>query len=261
MAYVHDFADDISVSMAVGRYSQRPSTFTVVDGFGNPKINTEESANHYTMSFQKIFGDKSSLVIEPFFKEFENLAISDDLNNFEAVGEGEAYGLDITYKKKIANFDMMIAYSYVNAKRQLNTNNAKQYRFEGDIPHTLQLTTNYHFWDSWRISAYAKYSSGAPYTPIVDTAKYTYQGKEYVNPIYGKPYSKRLDNNYDLDIQIGKTYKYSNDKSLEVSLELMNINALFKKNIDEINYNDKYEKDGNDYQMGFLPSIHLNYRF
>jgi len=82
-----------------------------------------------------------------------------------------------------------------------------------------------------------------------------------VQPIYGTPYSKRLDANYDLDIQVGKTYKYSGDKSLEVSLELMNVNALFKKNVSDIKYNDKYEEDGRYEQMGFLPALHLNYRF
>jgi len=156
---------------------------------------------------------------------------------------------------------MMFAYSYVKAKRQLNTDSTKQYRFEGDVPHTLQMTANYHFWESWRASAYLKYSSGSPYTPVVGTQKYEYAGKEYVKPVYGSPYSKRLDANYDLDVQVGKTYKYSNDKSLEVSLELMNINALFKDNIAGIKYNDKYEEDGTYKQLGFLPSLHLNYRF
>lgn len=261
IAYVHDFANDFTVSAAIGRYSQRPATFTSIKGFGNPKINTEESSDHYTVSFQKTFADKSSLVVEPYYKKFKNLAITDDLTNYEAVGEGEAYGVDITYKKKLADINMMFAYTYVKAKRQLHTNNAKQYRFEGDIPHTLQFTANYHFWDSWRVSAYAKYSSGAPYTPIVATEPYTYQGKEYIKPIYGIPYSKRLDATYDLDIQIGKTYNYANDRSLEISLELMNINALFKDNIDGIKYNDKYEEDGNYKQLGFLPALHLNYRF
>jgi hypothetical protein len=177
------------------------------------------------------------------------------------VGEGEAYGVDVTYKKKIQNFDLMLAYTYVNAKRQLNTNNHKQYRFEGDIPHTLQISTNYHFWDSWRVSAYAKYSSGAPYTPVVGTKNYSYEGKSYVKPVYGEPYSARLDANYDLDLQIGKTYKYANGSSLEYSLELMNVNALFKKNVSDIKYNDRYEKDGVYEQMGFLPALHMTYRF
>ena len=261
VAFVHDISDDFTLSMAAGRYTQRPSSFMVVEGFGNPKIDTRELSNHYTLSLQKSFADSSSLVIEPYYKTFENLAIADDLSNYEAVGKGSAYGIDVTYTKKIDDFDFMLAYSYVKAERQLNTNSTKQYRFEGDIPHTLQINTNYHFWDSWRVSAYAKYASGAPYTPIVGTTPYTYKGKSYVQPIYGTPYSKRLDASYDLDVQIGKTYTYAGGKSLEISLELMNINALFKKNLDSIKYNDKYEEDGAYEQFGFLPALHLTYTF
>jgi outer membrane cobalamin receptor len=227
-----------------------------IESFGNPKIDTQESADHYTLSFTKTFADKSSLVVEPFYKKFQNLAIADDLANYEAVGEGKAYGLDITYKKKLDDFSLMVAYSYVNAKRQLNTNNTKQYSFEGDVPHTLQLSVNYHFWDKWRVSTYAKYSSGSPYTPVVGTDSYTYKGKEYVKPVYGKPYSKRLDANYDLDVQVG----YESGK-WEYSLELMNVNALFKKNTAGIKYDDKYEEDGSYEQLGFLPAFHVTYRF
>jgi outer membrane receptor for ferrienterochelin and colicin len=261
LAYVHNFSNDLTMGAAVGLYSQLPSTLMTIEGFGNPKIDTEELSEHYTLSIQKTFEDKSSLVVEPYFKKFKNLAIMDDLTSYEAVGEGEAYGVDITYKKKIANFDIMAAYTYVKASRQLNTNTNKQYRFEGDIPHTLQLSTNYHFANNWRFSAYAKYSSGEPYTPVVGTEGYTYNGKEYRKPVYGKPYSSRLDANYDLDLQIGKTYKYSAGSSLEYSLELMNVNALFRKNTEGIKYNDKYEEDGSYEQMGFLPSLHVNYRF
>ena len=256
VAFVYDFDDNLSVSVAVGQYSQHPNTFTVVDGFGNPKIDTQESAKHYTLSVQKTFEDRSSLVVEPFYKTFKNLAIADDLNNYEAVGKGNAYGLDITYTKKVDDLSLMLAYSYVHAKRQLNTNNTKQYRFEGDIPHTLQLSANYKLNENWRVSSYAKYSSGAPYTPIVGTSTYSYQSKAYYRPIYGKPYSKRLDANYDLDIQVG--YITGN---WEYALELMNVNALFKTNTSGIKYNDKYEEDGSYKQMGFLPSLHMTYRF
>jgi len=261
VAFVHDFDDDLTVSMSLGQYSQRPSTFMTIDGFGNPKIDTQESAIHYTMSFQKKIDESSSVVIEPYFKKFKNLAIADTLNRFESVGKGQSYGLDLTYKKKIEDLDVMLAYTFVKAKRELTTDNIKQYRFEGDIPHTLQLSTNYHFGENWRVSGYFKYSSGAPYTPIIGTEKYNYNNSEYIRPVYGEPYSKRLPSNYDMDIQIGKTYQYANNKSLEVSLELMNINALFKTNTAGIKYNDQYEEDGTYKQIGFLPALHLNYRF
>ena len=261
VAYVHDFSNGLSASMAVGKYSQTPEITYVIDGFGNPLIDTVEHSNHYTFNVTKKFNKNSSLVVEPYFKTFKNLAISDEVNRYESVGEGEAYGVDITYRKKINKFDMIVAYTFVKAKRQLNTNSKKQYRFEGDIPHTLQLNSSYKFGNNWRLSSLFKFNSGRPYTPIVGIEKADYKGQSYNRPLYGTPYSERMPNNFDLDIQIGKTFHYGKEQSLEVAFELMNVNALFKKNIDEYRYDDEYVRDGEYEQMGFLPAFHLTYRF
>ena len=261
VAYVHDFSDGLSASVAVGQYSQTPEITSVIEKFGNPLIDTVESSNHYTFNISKKFDEGSSLVVEPYYKTFENLAIRDDLNKYEAVGEGEAYGVDVTYRKKIDNFDIITAYTYVKAKRQLNTNSNKQYTFEGDIPHTLQVNTSYKFDNDWKVASLFKFNSGRPYTPVVGIEKADYKGQSYNRPIYGTPYSERMPDNFDLDIQVGKTFKYGGEKSLEFAVELMNVNALFKTNIDEYRYNDEYERDGEYEQMGFLPAVHLTYRF
>ena len=208
----------------------------------------------------KKFADKSSLVIEPYYKTFKDLAISDEVNEYESVGKGEAYGVDVTYRKKVDKFDIIAAYTFVKAKRQLNTNSSKKYRFEGDIPHTLQVNASYKLDNDWRVASLFKFNSGKPYTPIVGKEKADYNGQAYNRPLYGTPYSKRIPSSYDLDIQIGKTFNYSNS-SLEVAFELMNVNALFKQNIDSYRYNDDYERDGEYEQMGFLPAFHLTYRF
>ena len=39
------------------------------------------------------------------------------------------------------------------------------------------------------------------------------------------------------------------------------ISSNFRKNVAGIDYDDNYQEDGKYYQMGFLPSIHINYRF
>ena len=260
VAYVHDFSDGWSSSLAVGRYSQLPSITYALDGFGNPLLEATEYSNHYAFNVTKKFDAKSSLVVEPYFKTFDNLAIEDNTKNYEGVGKGEAYGVDVTYRKKLDKFDMIVAYTFVKAKRQLNTNNTKQYRFQGDIPHTLQVNASYKFNNNWRISSLLKYNSGVPYTPIVGTEDANSNGKDYKRPIYGEAYSKRMPSSYDLDIQIGKTFHYANS-SLEVVFEIMNINDLFKPNIEEYRYNDDYERDGEYKSDGFLPAFHLTYRF
>ena len=260
VAYVHDFSDTLTASVALGQYSQLPEITYAIDGFGNPLIDTFESSNHYMFNVTKKFADKSSLVIEPYYKTFKDLAISDEVNEYESVGKGEAYGVDVTYRKKVDKFDIIAAYTFVKAKRQLNTNSSKKYRFEGDIPHTLQVNASYKLDNDWRVSSLFKFNSGKPYTPIVGKEKADYNGQAYNRPLYGTPYSKRMPSSYDLDIQIGKTFNYSNS-SLEVAFELMNVNALFKQNIDSYRYNDDYERDGEYEQMGFLPAFHLTYRF
>jgi len=261
VAYVHDFKDDLSVSMAIGKYSQFPNTLSVIPQFGNEQIDTFEFSNHYTMSFAKKFSNGSSLVIEPYFKTFENLTINDEITQYEAIGKGEAYGVDITYKQQVNNFNFILAYTFVKAKRQIDTNSKKQHRFVGDIPHTLQMIGSYDFANDWSLSGYFKYNQGKPYTPIVERKNYTYKGKIYVEPIYGTPYSKRLPDNYDLDIQIAKTIHYESGESLEFSVELLNLTALIKPNISSIKYDDNYEEDGEVEQLGFLPAIHMTYRF
>jgi hypothetical protein len=259
-AYVHDFSKSLSTSFALGKYSQMPEITRVIQGFGNPKINTVEHANHYTMSVAKKFSKESSLIVEPYYKKFKNLAITDEVTKYEAIGEGETYGFDVTYKTKMKKFDMIFAYTFVKAKRQLNTNTSKHYAFEGDIPHTLQLNSSYTFENDWRISSLFRFNSGKPYTPIVGTEEALYNDQSYKRPIYGDPYTKRLPNNFDLDVQISKSYQFANS-SLEVAFELMNLNALVKKNIEEYRYDDNYVIDGEYEQMGFLPAFHVTYRF
>jgi outer membrane receptor protein involved in Fe transport len=90
VAYVHDFADGWSSSFAVGRYSQLPSVTYALDGFGNPLLEATEFSNHYAFNITKKFDEKSSLVVEPYFKTFDNLAIADKTNNYEGGGKGEA---------------------------------------------------------------------------------------------------------------------------------------------------------------------------
>ncbi len=249
-AYVFNFSDTFTISTAIGKYSQLPEAIYIIEKLGNENIDTYEFANHYTLSFQKKFQDKSSLIFEPYFKKFNNLVIEDQKSNYKATGTGKAYGFDITYKKNSKNFDLVFAYTYVRAKRELNTNTNKQYSFEGDIPNSFNINFNYRFANNFRISSFFKYSDGAPYTPIIEIKDQ--------KPIYGEPYSSRRSSSFDLDIQIGKTYYFNSKKKLELYLELMNLTSIFKKNIIDISYN---ETKGKYYQIGFLPALHLNYQF
>ncbi len=260
LAWVHDFDDTLTLSFAVGKYSQFPENSYLVEGFGNPKINTSEFSIHYAFNVTKTFENASQLIVEPYFKSFDNLVIDDAFEKYKAIGEGKASGVDVTYVANFQSIDMTLAYTYIKTRRQLFTNDTTQYRFQGDIPHTFQLSTKYRFSNQWRISSLLRLNSGTPYTPIIATEDFEYQGKTYKRPIYGAYYSQRLPALFDWDIQFGKTY-YHKTNSIEYSIELMNFSSLFKKSIQAYTYDDNYKRDGEVTGLGFLPALHITYRF
>jgi hypothetical protein len=261
VSYVNDYSNDLSFSFSIGQYSQFPNTLSVIQEFGNPEIGTYERSEHYVLSMKKTISLNTTLLIEPYYKTFSNLAIEDLGKRYIDVGKGETHGIDLTYSKKMEDFNILVAYTYTKSKRQLYSHTNKQYRFEGDIPHTLQISTQYEFKNKWHLSSLFRYSSGKPYTPILYTGTYVYEGKEYQTPIYGEPYSKRLPNIIDLDIQIGKKFYHSDGTNTEYSIEFMNISSLVRNNVSAIKYDKDYKKVGTYREMGFLPAFHIIYRF
>jgi hypothetical protein len=278
-ALIYDYSPDTKLSFALGQYSQFPNELTVSESFGNDEIKTYEKAYHYAFLLDLGFNDNSNLVVEPYYKKMKNLVIDDISTKYEPAGSGYAYGIDVTYKKNIIGLDLIAAYTYINSKRQLNTSDSKEYDFYAEIPHTFQLSFIKEVYNGWNLSTLFKYSNGLPYTPLIGTQNYkldsdnnpVYEGdpnyndpshsQTYKKPIYGTPYSKRLPDLYDLDLKISKTISKSDGTSHEFGFELMNFSALFYDNVDDIRYNDDYEKEGYYYQMGFLPAFHYTYRF
>jgi outer membrane receptor protein involved in Fe transport len=258
-------------SFAGGKYSQFPEPRYVIPEVGNPEISVFEEAYHYTFNYTHNFSDKSNVKVEPYYKTFNNLAIKDNSENkiYSASGEGFARGIDLTYEYKSDELLLLLAYTFVDSERELNAQEDKLHRFYGEIPHTLQLNGSYKFKNGWRVAGLFKYSSGSPYTKIIETKELPEEvaglrddGETFKVPIYSdRLFEENLPYTLDVDIQIGKRWEYSESESFEFSLELMNITTLFRDNVRAIKYDDDYKEDGYYYQVPFLPAFHLTYRF
>jgi hypothetical protein len=252
-ALIWEASEDRSFSFSGGTYSQFPEPSYVIEGFGNDKIDTYEKSIHYAFNWTEKFVE-GSLKLEPYYKKFTDLVIEDNETLYNADGDGYAYGVDITYEYKKEDFSLILAYTYIRAEREIQ--GGELHRFYGEIPHTLQANALYKFSNGWNVSGLLKYASGTPYTEIIKTETYTYEGKEYHRPIYGTPFGKRLPETIDLDVQVGKEFG-----DLEFAVELLNLSTLFHENVSSVKYNDEYKKDGYYYQMPFFPAFHLTYRF
>lgn len=252
------YADTLSVT--VGRYSQVPEGFKTQEDFGSTSLAFEHST-HYMLAYEHNDAE-SQWSIQPFYKTFDNLAIdvldsNGTTESYTSKGSGYAYGLDLSAKYRSGRWYAFAAYTYLNAKRQVDTSDPTKYPFYGDIPHTLQLLGSVRFWDNWAFSVLSKYNSGQPYTPITGT--YTDPDDGRVRPLYGELFSKRLPDYFTLNLKIAQQINLGHGQQLTWSFELMN--ATNHENVTDIRYDDNYNIEGYVTQLPLLPWFDVTYRF
>jgi hypothetical protein len=248
-----------TLSLSVGQYSQTPQGSRLVSQGGNPDL-TFENSKHYTVKYAHQFKEAHKIEIEPYYKSFEKLAITDTLENYVSAGDGDASGVDVTYKLRSENFYLLTTYTYTKAHRQISNDDESLYTFYGEIPHTLNVVGSYKINDKWNMSMLFKFQSGLPFTPVTGTTTATADDNStYIVPIYGEAFSDRLNDYITLNFKVQYTEKYSRTSRIEYSFELMNLT----NNVNEIgiSYSDDYSKEIRRADLPFLPWFDVSYYF
>ena len=249
-----------AISLSVGRYSQVPEGFKTQEDFGSTTL-TFERSTHYMLSYDHT-GARLQWGVQPFYKTFDDLAVdvldaNGSTEGYASEGKGHAYGLDVSAKYRSGRWYAFAAYTYLNAKRQVDTSDPTKYPFYGDIPHTLQLLGSVRFATSWAFSVLTKFNSGQPYTPVVGT--YVDPRDNRVRPVYGELFSERLPDYFTLNLKIAQQINIGQDQQLTWSFELMN--ATNHENVSDIRYDDNYNVEGYVTQLPLLPWLDVTYRF
>ncbi|GDY13610.1 membrane protein [Planctomycetota bacterium] len=257
-ALVVDVTKTDSLALSVGQYSQRPEGYKFADQLGNPRL-TDERADHYSLAWNHRASDLGEWSIEPFYKHLYDLAVVDQTARYSSSGTGNAYGVDVAGKIRGTSWYLSLAYAYQQAKRQLSAEDPGKYSFYGDVTHTAQLAGSWQFATQWSASFLAKYATGQPFTPIVGTYTYTdTNGTTRLRPVYGKPYSDRFPDYFQLNLRAAYTTTISGSP-LELALEV--INATNHKNVQGIEYDDQYKKKGESTGLPLLASLNATLRF
>ncbi len=244
-----------NLSFSTGVYTQAPNGIKTIEQIGNPDIGYERAA-HYVLHYDRQFKKSGEFSIDGFYKDYFDLVVDDNSSRYLNGGKGYAYGIDTNYRLRYENYYVYAAYTYIQSKRQLNTDSSEMERFYGEIPHTVQAIGGVRFWDDWLFSMRLNYHSGAPYTKVISTYSDT-TGR--VRPVYETPYSSRLPDYFSLNLKIAQQLSFANDTKLEWSFELMNLTN--HENISGINYDDDYNVVGYTKQLPLLPWFDLTYYF
>ena len=110
--------------------------------------------------------------------------------------------------------------------------------FEYDQPVVLTAVGSQELPRAWRVGARVRYSTGNPYTPVVNRI-YDLQGRGFL-PVYGDRDSARLPAFYSVDVRFDKEWQY--DKwALSAYLDLQN--ATNAQNVEVMSWNFDFSEE------------------
>ena len=266
LALEYQYSADTLYSASWGRYVQMPFGFQVLDGFGNPNLDFTE-AEHRILGIEHKLDTLWSVKAEAYHKPMEQLVVSiddqDPPDNYDNLGEGEAYGLDIYLKRERRNGTMgWISYSYSRSERYNPLKPQEGWRdFSGDQPHNMTLVWSQPFkagpfdwmqnWKRWTWGIKLQVHSGSLYTPVEDVqTSLNPDGSTRYKPVYGEHNSKRTPAYARLDLRIERDI-LRNTSKIKLYIDILNVTN--HKNITGYEYGERFEKIDNPDEVTGLP--------
>lgn len=199
LAIGYKLSENSELKLSGGIFHQLPQTRLLSDSEGNPNLEPMKAA-HIILSYDKEFSMKSSFRIETYFKDYDNLPLENQSTNYRSKGFGRAYGLDVILKGNLP-FDIegWLSYGYIDTKRKW-MDYTRLSKSSYDITHSFSLVAKYYITSMWQIGLNYKYSTGRPYTPIID-AEY-HKAVDIFEPVYGSKNSQRYPDYNRLDVRL-----------------------------------------------------------
>ncbi len=157
------------------------------------------------------------------------LGDSDWRSKVETGGKGKSYGVEMMTRFNFNRLDGYVGYTWSHTTRQFDQiNNGKEYVFEYDRPHSVNINVNYQLTERWSLSALWTYQTGLPYTPVIGvqtTPVITPEGDvdfEQTN-IYGERNSARMRDYHRLDLAAKFKTKTEKGRKAEWTFSIYNV--------------------------------------
>lgn len=262
---------DTTLTAAYGRHGQFIREFRfIAKDIGNPDLDFPIS-DHYVVGFEHQLDDSLSAKLEVYYKDIQNLVVSNELSTteLEALANntgpapvpyingstGSAYGLELLINKNLTD-KWYGWFSAAYSKTTLeNDETGKKIDYEYDRPWVVNLVAAYQQNEKTSYGFKWRYQSGGLVTPIDmnntatpyyncgatfpdGTIKYesgTVCGDPYVyDPVEGEANSERLPAYHRLDFRMDTKASKNSTYYFEI------INLYNRANVSDYEYNKEY---------------------
>lgn len=235
-------------------------------------------ANNYSIGyFQNFNSNQWETSLEVFYKDIEQLIeykdlptllLNEQLETELLIGQGRAYGAELSLKKKTGRWTGQMSYTYSRSERLVDGETSRTTINEGqwfpsnfDSPHNLNLTFKYQVNRRHLLSANFTYRKGRPITAPV--AAYIVGNTEI--PHYSPRNQFRIPNYHRLDLAYTFNRNAVRTKRFKGSLTISVYNLYFRRNAFSVFFKRIPGTPANAFRLAVLgtafPSITYNFEF
>lgn len=265
-AIEYQFNQKLLLNASWGKYLQIPAGETIITGVGNPNLG-------FTKAEHRIIGAELKptplwlIKLEGYQKPMEKLVLyipnQVTPKNYQNIGKGEAYGIDLLIKREFFNRTLgWLSYSYAKSSR--TTVQGEDRDFTGDRPHTLNVVWSQPMtggWKRWTWGVKMTIQSGSTYTPVIgrkSVCKNDAIFSDCADQELGKTHAdfshwravrpdklntRRFPFYYQMSLRFDRDIRYNTWK-MNFFVDIQNL-TFFRKNIVSYNYGNEYEKIDN----------------
>ena len=270
--------DSSSVKIGYARNTQHlhllsnsTSTSPTDQWIGNSYNIRPEISDQISVGYSRNFDDNNyELNIEGYYKNMQNqvdykngadINTSVDVESELLYGDGRAYGLEVTFKKKTGKLTGWIGYTLSRTERKIDgINNGDWYVARQDRTHDLSIVGIYQLTERWSVSALFVHNTGNAVT--FPSGKYNVGGQTQF--YYTERNGYRMPAYHRVDVSA--TWEGKTNKKFQSSWNIGLYNIYGRENAYLIQFRDN-PNNANETQalqyalFKFVPSITYNFKF
>jgi hypothetical protein len=273
------------LSQSIGRYHE-PPLITDLDPIFGDRVMLGSSATQAATTLKSIIGDDKEVSATVYYQDLRQLpvdaltgatpisanggeesggllGVSRELvdSQFgsysyrEAVGTGNAYGIELIARRNIGAWTGWVSYAYARSFRTNPTRDDISHPYVLDQPHSLTVVGSTEL-GRWRLGGRFRYTTGNPYTPVAGA--YQKSSGDWV-AVDGPILSQRLPDFVQLDLRVDRGWlrPWGTAGTMNMYIDIQNI--VNRHNPEGVTYNKDYSHLSYTNGLPIFPSIGVEY--